>query len=93
MFKNVEEKIKPKKFFFKLYYCRKYPKVSKGLHYLGAGLTVCLTLARAYMKATGGRYPDGIGSGGRGETYDLKRRLPKCPKDTIPKGRSDVAEK
>ena len=45
------------------------------------------------MKATGGRYPDGIGSGGRGETYDLKRRLPKCPKDTIPKGRSDVAEK
>ena len=44
------------------------------------------------MKATGRRYPDGIGSGGRGETYDLKKRLPKCPKDTIPKDRSDVAD-
>ena len=45
------------------------------------------------MKATGGRIPDGIGSGGRGETYDLKKRLPKVPKDTIPKSRSDVADK
>ena len=81
-----------KNLFFESYYCRKHPKVSKGLHYLGAGLTVCLTLVRTYMKATGGRYPDGIGSGGRGETYDLKKRLPKCPKDTIPKGRSDVAD-
>ena len=59
---------------------------------MGAGLTVCLTLVRTYMKATGGRYLDGIGSGGRGETYDLKKRLPKCPKNTIPKGPSDVAD-
>ena len=59
---------------------------------MGAGPTVCLTLVQTYMKATGRRYPDGIGSGGRGETYDLKRRLPKCPKDTIPKDRSGVAD-
>ena len=37
------------------------------------------------MKATGGRLPNGIGSGGHGETQDLRRRLPNVPKDAVSK--------